>query len=200
MSSRVRNEFIYFVILVIVAISTLLLYSTTSEFIFVEAISDVNFTDYQSSAYALKIRYPTNWTLVETDQNYIPNTINSVVVFKSPINKTSTTYDATATIQVYGDLSIENFTKFINRNLNNLSLPSLQFNLTSKNITSSLSDLTGIASFEFKIDTKEFSGIRIYKLNNSYVYIVTFITEASKFKLYLPILYEMVNSLRIVND
>lgn len=195
-------RFFSFVTLVIVSLSIVLLYNI-EKIVFTEASIDVNFTEFKSTKFLLKVMYPTNWNIIETNQNFIPNTLNSVALFKSPTNTTSMVSDASVNIQVYGNLSLDRFTQFVNRNLNNLSIASLEFKLLSKNITlptSELSNANGIALFEFKGGNKENSGVRIYKMNDSNVYILTFITEPSKYKLYFPIFQQMEKSFSIMKD
>ena len=157
-----------------------------------------DFLTYENYTYAIRIQYPSDWERLEFNQR--GNSVNVVVIFRSPPENSSDTKLENLLIQV-GNLPFENIPldEVISANINNLKQSLIDFELIELNATT----LSG-NNPAYKVIYTNSEGedkhktMQILSIKEDKAYLLTYSAEKRKYSDYLPTIEKMIDSFEIV--
>jgi serine/threonine-protein kinase len=188
---------------IIILISLLLLANTTTQqqktaIAQTTTTKEHDFLTYENYTYAIRIQYPSDWERLEFNQR--GNSVNVVVIFRSPPENSSDTKLENLLIQV-GNLPFENIPldEVISANINNLKQSLIDFELIELNATT----LSG-NNPAYKVIYTNSEGedkhktMQILSIKEDKAYLLTYSAEKRKYSDYLPTIEKMIDSFEIV--
>ncbi len=157
-----------------------------------------DFLTYENYTYAIRIQYPSDWERLEFNQR--GNSVNVVVIFRSPPENSSDTKLENLLIQV-GNLPFENIPldEVISANINNLKQSLIDFELIELNATT----LSGNNPAHKVVYTNsegedKHKTMQILSIKEDKAYLLTYSAEKRKYSDYLPTIEKMIDSFEIV--
>jgi hypothetical protein len=158
-----------------------------------------NFVTYENPTYGIRMQYLSDWEKIEFNQ--IGSSLNLVVIFRSSPENSSDTKLENLVIEV-GNLPFKNIPleKVIKANINNLKKSLIDFELNeSTTITIAGGNLAHkmVYTYRDKEDNGQAKIMQILMIKSDKAYLITYAAEQRRYDSYLPIIQNMIDSLRI---
>ncbi len=160
-----------------------------------ENVSDSSMLSYVDKFNGISIEYPPNWTF---STNGLPE-YSQVVAFYSPLTNITDSIPARLSISVLRyeqNVSLKDYT--------NLTLTSLNASQQFKVLNSGPTTLNGKPAYKITLSTLPsmqsplpFSVMQMWTAIGNKIYFLLYSTESSKFYTFLPIVEEMIKSMKL---
>jgi len=152
----------------------------------------MEFSIYENPAFGIRIKYPSNWTKSEGE-------MGTVVIFLSEFEDIKDTYRENLNI-TFQNLSAQPITlhEYSLMILNQLKLAITKFKIVEQISNSTLANNPANKLIFTYIQGKwKLKSMQIWTIKNTLAYLITYVAEIKKFKKFMEIAKEMIDSFEI---
>ena len=155
-----------------------------------------NFRTYQNPDYAIKMQYPSDWSVSKSGLKDYTN----VIAFYSPLENISDIFPEHLTLSITSysqHITLQKFNTVLNSTLKQPGVKIIESSPTTLagNPAYKIVFLPPTANIPLKFET-----MLVWAVKNDKVYIMSYNAEAARYSTYLPTIQKMIDSFEITNS